>query len=307
MAPYAPDPVIPADPVMPPGRPRAASTTALDRVTAPVRQAGAEETTPFSTLTGQPAVPQQPAPGVPFGSYPSPYYTDGPECCGPTDRNGLIGTEIYTDTGVSIPFGAGDFVHRLEAGWMVGAGGRSLFFNRAHDAAWTVELGWSYQYNRGDQNNPTMLNVRQANTTNATTGLPQAQPDVLTNLIVRDVIRNNLNFGFGRDWWLWGPGATGLEHGWNLRVGALVGGRYGTAHVDELPFINPADIYYFRRQGTTTGIYFDFHANCEVPLGSVIFFAGLQVQYGYDWTNIAPPYAGDIQNVNIMIQSGFRF
>jgi hypothetical protein len=220
-------------------------------------------------------------------------------------HDGRIGSETYVSTGVTIPFGAGDFVHRLELGWMVEAGGRALFFNEAHDAAWVGDLGVSYQYNRGNQWSGTNLNVRQPQIANPTTGIPQNQPDILTNVIVRDIDRTNFNFAFGRDWWLWGPGATGVENDWNLRVGTLVGGRYGTAHVDLVPVADPFG--YFRRQGVTHGFFFEVHANVEVPLGSVILFSGVQIQYGYDWTNIAPPFAGDIQNVNVMLTAGFRF
>src|SRR5262249_62420208 len=82
-----PDPIQPAGGArMPPGRPAAAgNTTALERVTAPVRQAAGEESDPVGTLTGQPVQPPQPGQqyGLPYGAYPSPYFTDGPGCCGP--------------------------------------------------------------------------------------------------------------------------------------------------------------------------------------------------------------------------------
>jgi hypothetical protein len=310
VAPYEPDPSIPSNPfppsgsMMPPGRPAAAAnSTVLDRVTAPIRLVGGDDASPFATLTGQPPSPGQSL-GIPKGSYPNPESGDAPGCCGPLGGDGRIGTEVYVNNGVSIPFGAGDFVHRLELGWMVDAGGRTLFFNQSHDAAWVADLGVSYQYNRGNQWSGTELNVRQPQTTNATTGAVVNQPDILTNVIVRDIDRTTFNFAFGRDWWIWGPGATGVENNWNLRVGGEVGGRYGTAHVDLVPVADPFG--YFRRQGVTHGIFFDVHANVEVPLGTVILFAGVAIQYGYDWTNIAPPYAGDIQNANVLLTAGFR-
>ena len=64
---------------------------------------------------------------------------------------------------------------------------------------------------------------------------------------------------------------------------------------------------YFRRQNVFEGLFVEVHANLEVPLGSVIWFGGIQVQYGYDWTNLAPPFPGDIQSINCMIHTGFRF
>lgn len=290
---------------MPPGRPAAAmNSTSLDRVTAPIRPVAGEDASPFTVLTGQPQLPVQSL-NVPQGSYPNQDYSDSPGCCGPLGRDGPIDYEVYADTGPTIPFGAGDFAHRLELGWMVGAGGRTLFFNPNRDAAWIIDLGVSYQYNRGNQWSSTFLDVRQPNTTNATTGAIEKQPDILTNVIVRDIDRTNFNFALGRDWWVWGPGASDAEKTWNLRVGGLVGGRYGTAHVDLVPVDDPFG--YFRRQGVTHGLFLEVHANIEVPLGSVILFSGVQLQYGYDWTNIAPPYAGDIQNANVLLTAGFRF
>jgi hypothetical protein len=292
--------------VMPPGYPTAAmSPTALERVARPIQPVAGEDSNPFSTLTGQPLPQTQQNVGIPKGSYPGPGDTDLMGCCGPLGHDGRIGEEVYLDTGPTIPFGNGQFIHRLELGWMVGGGGRTLFFNQTHDAAWVADLGVSYQYNRGNQYSAMNLDVRQPNTSDPTTGATIKQPDVLTNVIIRDIDRTNFNYAIGRDWWLWGQGAVGAERGWNLRLGGLVGGRWGTAHVDLVPTADPFG--YFRRQNATTGVFVELHSNLEVPLGSVIFFTGVQVQYGYDWTNLAPPVPGDIQNINVMLSAGFRF
>jgi hypothetical protein len=300
------DPYSPPLTQLPLGRPAAAAnSTALDRVTTPIRTVSGEESSPFTTLTGQPPVPGQATVGLPPGTYPNPYQIDGPGCCGPVGHDGRIGQEVYVNTGPTIPFGYGQFVHRLEVGWMVDFGERSLFFNANHDAAWVFDLGGSYQYNRGNQWSALNLDVRQANTTNSTTGAVTKNPDILTNVVVRDIDRTNFNYAIGRDWWFWGQGATGLEKDWNLRVGGSIGGRWGTAHVDLVPTAEATG--YFRRQNTTEGIFFELHANVEVPLGTVILFGGVQVQYGYDWTNLAPPIAGDIQNVNVLLCTGIRF
>jgi hypothetical protein len=312
VAPYGQDPgmrmdqsIVPGT-MMPPGQSTSAmNATAVERITTPIQRVAGEDSTPFSTLTGQPLPPSQQNLGIPKGSYPSPTDPDSMGCCGPLGRDGRIGQEVYLDTGPTIPFGNGQFIHRLELGWMVGGGARALFFNQSHDAAWVSDLGVSYQYNRGNQWSAMNLDVRQPNTSDPTTGATVKQPDVLTNVFVRDIDRTTFNFAVGRDWWLWGPGATGAEKGWNLRVGMEVGGRWGTAHVDLVP---SADAFgYFRRQNAITGFFVELHSNFEVPLGSAIFFTGVQVQYGYDWTNLAPPVPGDIQNLNVMLSAGFRF
>jgi hypothetical protein len=293
-----------------PGLPsQAPDATALDRVTAPVQPGGGGQA-PYAVLTGQPPTPQAVGVGgLPPGSYPSPFFTDGPGCCGPLGRNGRVGYDIYIDTGPSFIIGhalnSGPFDSRLEAGWMVNGGGRSLFFNQSHTAAWAVDLGMSYQYNRGDQIAPYPLNIRQPALNQGTGAPPLPQPDKLTLSYIRDIDRTNFNFGVGRDWWLGGPGATGLMNGWTCRFGAEVGGRWGTAHVDLVPFSDPFG--YARRQNVTHGVFAQVHAYAEVPLGTTIFFAGAKLQWGYDWTNLVPPTGGDIMNLNVLLSAGLRF
>jgi hypothetical protein len=292
---------------MPLGRPPAATrTTALERLNAPTRPAAAEVSAPVATLTGQPLLPPPVAdgPGLPPGSYPSPWFTDGPGCCGPLGRNGRIGYEIYAYTGPAWSLGEGRFARQLETGWMVGGGGASLFFNTEHDAAWVVDLGLSYQYNRGTIDHFQDIFLRRAPLQIGNTVIQQ--PDVLAPTAIRGLHRTNFNFGLGRDWWFWGPGSTGLANGWNLRLGALLGGRWGTAHVDMIPQ-NPALGDYSRRQGVTHGIFVAPHATVEVPLGTTILFGGLRVEYGYDWMNLIPPQQGNLHNINLLMTAGLRF
>ena len=109
---------------------------------------------------------------------------------------------------------------------------------------------------------------------------------------------------------MWGPGAPGLETGWNLRWGVEVGGRWGTEHVD-LDLIGTTgplgSPLYARRQGVTHGVFVGTHANVEMCFGGWIWFAGRRAQYGYDWGNVVPPLNGDIQNFNLLMETGVRF
>jgi hypothetical protein len=289
--------------MMPLGRPAAAmsvSPTALDRVTSPVRQAsGDQPADPVGTLTGQPM--QQAGPAYPPGSYPSPYYTDGPGCCGPMGRNGRIGSEVYLYTGMTWALGEGRLARELHTGIMAGGGGASLFFNREHDAAWIIDVGVSYQYNPGSRDNFQNIFLRQP----PIAGTNTKQPDVLTSVAIRGLDRTNFNYAIGRDWWLWGPGSTGLENGWNLRVGGLLGGRWGTAHVDMIPQDDPTG--YARRQGVTYGVFLAPRATVEIPLGSTILFGGVRTEWGYDWMNLVPPYQGNLHNINFVFTVGLRF
>jgi len=299
---------------MPPGRPAAAlvtgnpfaapPTTVLDRLANTIRPVAAEHSDPVGTLTGQPVAP--PAPSVlPPGSYPSPYFTDGPGCCGPLGRHGRVGYELYTYTGPTWAIGEGEFTRRLQTGWMVGGGGRSLFFDTSHTTAWVADVGVSYQYNRGEEDDPIRTDVRQAPLRNQFTGEITVRPDILTQVRVRALHRTNFNFGFGHDWWYRGAGSVGLEDGPNLRAGLLVGGRWGTAHVDLEPVDQPGG--YARRQQVTHGVFLAAHTTCEIPMGSWILFAGLRAEWGYDWTNIVPPMDGNMHNLNILLTSGIRF
>jgi hypothetical protein len=269
---------------------------------------------PYGTLTSQPST-TTPSPGtgpgqqLPAGSYVIPGYTDYPGCCNPLG-GGHLAYELYMMTGPNFIGGNGPLTDRLETGWIVQGGGRSLFFNRTNDAAWVLDLGLSYQYNRGRQNDPVDLFVRQAPTQNTVTGLVSKQPDLFLSTNLRALHRTAFNYAIGRDWWFSGPAAPGLEHGWNFRFGVDVGGRWGTEHVDlDLlgttgPFGSPL---YARRQGVFHGVYLSGHISWEVPVGGWIWFTGLRGQWGYDWGNVVPPLNGDVQNANLLMTTGIRF
>lgn len=298
-------PILPnTAPRMPPGRPAAATdATALDRVTAPVQTAIAPESDPVGTLTGQPQTAGQ----LPYGAYPSPYFTDGPGCCGPLGRNGRIGYELYVYTGINWPFGEGAMGRHLNTGVVVGGGGRSLFFDTTHTAAWAIDLGVSYTYNRGEPGHPVMAFVQQAPITNPLTGQISPRPDVIRDVAITGLYRTNFNFGVGRDWWLWGAGSTGLSDGLNWRVGGTVGGRWGTAHVDLAP-VNAARFGdYQRRQNVTHGLFLATHSTLDIPMGTWILFSGFRFEWGYDWTNLIPPLEGNVHNFNLMLTAGIRF
>lgn len=280
-----------------------AGLSAVQRVAPPVRLASEQAADPVGTLTGQPT--DAAAPAVPSGAYASPFYTDGPGSLGPLGRNGRVGYDIYTYTGPTFAFGEGRFARQLQTGWMVGGGGRSLFFNPAHDAAWAIDLGLSYQFNRGSVGHYTELELRRAPLVIGGTRIPQ--PDVMAPLAIRGLSRTNFNFGVGRDWWLWGPGVVGAENGWNFRFGGTAGGRWGTAHVDLVPQDEAALGDYARRQAVTHGVFIESHANVEVPMGSWILFGGLRTEWGYDWTNLVPPINGNLHNFNLLMTAGIRF
>ena len=284
-------------PAMPPGRPPAAAS--LEKMTVPPQRGVPDGADPAARLT--PAGPG----GLPPGAYASPWYTDGPGCCGPVGRHGPVEYELYFQTGPSFVFGSGEYTDRLNTGWAVNGGGRSLFYNREGDAAWVLDLGLSYQYNRGTPNDLIDLFIRQPSVQNQQTGARVNQPDRLVSSRIRALQRTAFNYSIGRDWWVWGPGQPGAETGWNLRWGTDVGGRWGTAHVDINPNNDPR--LYARRQKAYEGVFVGAHANIEVPVGGWIWFGGLRVRWGYDWMNIVPPIKGDVQYIDLLLNTGVRF
>lgn len=291
-----------SDPEAPPPRP--APTTRLEQMTTPLPPGGVDARR-VETLTAPPGPV-----GLPPGAYASPWFGDAAGCCGPVGAHGPVAYEIYARTGPNIPFGSGRFTDHLNVGWGVGGGGRSLFFNTVGDAAWVVDLGLSYTYNRGKNDDFLDLFIRQAPTqqTNPVTGRTTTtpQPDRFVTTRIRGLHRTSFNFAVGRDWFVWGSGLPGGEEGWNLRVGTDVGGRWGTAHVDIVP-IDDGPGAYARRQSVFHGLFLGFHSSVEVPVGGWVWFAGSRAEWGYDWMNIVPPIKGDVQNVNLLLSTGVRF
>jgi hypothetical protein len=202
---------------------------------------------------------------------------------------------------VSFPFTGGAFIGTLKAGIMTGGGGRSLFFDADGERAWTFDLGVTYTSNGAG--NSRVLQV--FTTPPADPDGVVRTPDQVNSFRLRQLHRTSFNFSIGRDWWLNGPGNLNETSSTNWRVGADVGGRWGTAHVDLIPVANIHG--YFRRQSVFHGVFLGTHVDCEVPLGGWILFGGLRGQWGYDFMNIIPPSDGDIQNFNILATVGLRF
>lgn len=241
---------------------------------------------------------------LPPGSVASPYYTDGPGCCGPMGANGLIAYNVYTVIGPTIPFGSGVFTDRLNVGLMVGGGGRTLLFDRTGDAAWAIDLGLTYQHNRGKLAHPIDLFVRVPPQQDIT-GAVQAQPDAFISTRIRGLHRTSFNFALGREWYLNGPGTPGAMPGWNFHFGVDLGGRWGTSHTDLLR--EDSNDFYFRRQGVFHAFTAAAHCGWDVPFGGWVWFGGIRAEYGYTWMNIAPPVKSDVQEINVLFQTGIRF
>ena len=256
----------------------------------------AAEAQPTNTLTSAPFGTGV-APAAGFGGGPG-----GANCCGPVGGNGPITYELFTRTGASLIVGGSpDLSGAARFGWMVETGGRSLFFNTAHDAAWSAELGLMYAYNGANDRG---LDVFARRPKDPQTGLLLG-PDEIQPFQLRGITRTGVNFALGRDWFLNGPGFLGFEQAWNSRFGVDVGGNYGTIRVDLLPLANLDS--YFRRYGTTTGVQFAAHYTAEMPMGAWILFGGVRAQYGFHHSNVVPPLSGNFQDLNLLLTAGVRF
>lgn len=270
-------------------------------------------------LTGEPdKLPPGP---LPAGSVESPWVGGAP--AGSYDTtvggNGPLTYEWVSYTGPSFPILGGVLNNRLNVGWMVGTDARTLFFNQTQDAAWVLVLGYSYIFNKGQDERHMPLDVatpRQRQAINPVTGFPQFDGsgnavfernpiDGLATYTVHSFQRQTFNFGLGRDWWLNGPATVGAEQGSNWRFGAEAGGRRGTGHINLIPIDNRTN--HLRRAGVHHGFYLGTALTYERAFGNTILYTGLRWQWGYNWMNYVLPQDGDTQDMNLLLSAGIRF
>src|SRR5581483_6811852 len=191
------------------------------------------------------------------------------ECCGPIGGDGPIQAELFARTGPSLPVEGPIFGHVLETGWKIEAGGRSLFFNSAMDAAWNIDLSLSntrYQGQRPDIQIPLNFIVTSS------TGTLSNQ---VRNVTVRSLNLTDVNLAFGREWYLRKP-ANVCDTRW--RVGVDGGGRLGSVKAELHETTHRTDVEY--------AMFVEVHTDVEVPCGCCTFLAGLRAEWSYDWMDI---------------------
>jgi hypothetical protein len=277
--------------------------------------------TASQVLTGEPdKLPPGP---LPAGSVESPWVGGAP--AGSYDTtvggNGPLTYEWIGYTGPSFPILGGVLNNRLTVGWMVGTDARTLFFNPTQDAAWVLVLGYSYVFNKGQNDLHNALDVatpRDRQAIDPVTGQPRFDAnfnpiiernpiDGIGRYTVHSFHRQTVNFGIGRDWWLNGPATVGCASPSNWRVGAEAGGRWGTGHIN-LQVADPADRgNHLRRAGVHHGFYLGTSVTYERSFGNAILYTGLRGQWGYNWMNYVLPQDGDTQDLNLLLTCGVRF
>lgn len=215
------------------------------------------------------------------------YHCD--DCCGPVGGNGPINYELFLRTGPNFPVGRTYFDHNMETGWEVEGGGRSLFFNPALDAAWTVSLSLSHTYNHN----------RNPDTTVKLFPTGSEDPSKLFPVTVRTLQRTFGSLGLGREWYLMPPVECSAV---KWRVGADFGPRLGTSKVDFAEIRHRTDTIY--------GIYGSIHTDVEYSgCGCCTFLAGLRFEYEYTNSDsiLQGVTQGSMQDLNLLMEFGVRF
>ncbi|HVS36773.1 MAG TPA: hypothetical protein VMS17_14525 [Gemmataceae bacterium] len=258
----------------------------------PYNGAGAPPSAPPTEAA--PAVLAPPGPALAPGQPTS--WMDYPRClgcCGPIGRNGPIEYEIYVRNGLDFPLGGNPFGARMDAGWDVAVGARTLFFNPEDDAAWTADIGFSNVYNesRDHTTTYTLLNLLDKSTN---TVVPS------TTVTLENLNRTYFNLSGGREWYLRG-GRDCDNANVNWRVGVDVGGRYGTEKLETTNWPHFTDV--------NAGVFLAVHTDLEIPCGCCIFLAGLRSEYGYTWADVLQRQndTSDVQDINLLVNLGVRF
>ncbi len=215
-------------------------------------------------------------------------------CCGPVGADGPLGYEVYIRNGFNFPLGGNPFGTRLNTGWDVDVGARTLFFNPELDAAWTVDLSISNVHN---SNNDFATTFGLTNVVPGPQGSGTLVPAVQVG--IRDLNRTYVNVAGGREWYLWGC-ADCSKPDVNWRIGFDLGGRYGTEKLEVTNFTHFTDVI--------GGAFGAIHTDLEIPWRGCIFQAGIRGEYGYTWSDILQRQNdGDVQEMNLLFTLGARF
>lgn len=233
------------------------------------------------------AVTQEPQ--LPPGSVCSPWSgPGGTGCCGPIGGNGPILSELFIRSGINLPVAGGIFNNATQAGFIQSFGARSLFFNPVGSSAWTAEFGIDYIFNNGSR--------------------PDYEFDIFgIPAQIREYQRAAVHIAFGKEIYMFTPG---YQCGRNYRVGLDVGGRYGysRANFNVVPDDPTQPFEFDRRSDVYGGFLVGFHTDVEIPLGPCFtFVTGVRAEWCYNFSDIIPTWDSDLQDVNIMMNFGWKY
>lgn len=247
---------------------------------------------PMPTPLADPSVPTE-APAAHSGHGLSPWvlYSHG-DCCGPIGKHGPVWMEVYGRSGASFPVGGSVLASRLDPGWFVQGGGRSLFFDRAEVRAWTIDLSISNDF--------------KARKPGAAPIVAVDRDTMLPELVgVRIVNRTYANLALGREFYIIGSASAA---DWCWRVGGDVGIRWGTSRMDvDDPTNLPAG--FARHNSWSWGQVGAVHSDVEIPLGCAFLDAGVRVEYGatYQPRLTHTSTSNQINDINVLGTLGIRY
>jgi hypothetical protein len=266
----------------------------------------APTTTPVPEIMPPPSQIPSIRAGLPPGSVPDPWITyDRPGCCGPIGADGPINSELYLRAGPSIPTGSSIIRQSENTGWMTEIGGRSLFFNRDTTAAWTGDLGLAYTYNNsgGDIRFPLIVPF------NNTTFFATTVQHIPLQVSIRDYQRVAPTLAGGREWYIGRPAYCPGSH-W--RVGADIGGRWGTSRLELNEFSFPGHTDFRRLSDVYGSFLISVHSDYEIQISAATWFTfGARAEWAYNWSDILrdafPRQSSDTQEINLLLNVGIRF
>jgi hypothetical protein len=213
-------------------------------------------------------------------------------CCGPVGKHGPIGAELYFRTGISFATGGGLVGDNATPGLWIQGGLRTLFFNRAQDAAWTVDLGLSTSWH-DIQGAPTAIIRDFTRIVDSTMQIIPEQP-----VTPSSVNYTLVSLGIGRECYLWGAPDCGGEP--RCRVGWDGGGHYGSSKMVLYEIQHRTD--------TVGGFFLAMHGDIEVPTGCCILYAGARLEYGVLWSDILTSRNDtNVQLINLLVNFGLRY
>ncbi|MBL8792954.1 MAG: hypothetical protein JNM56_03550 [Planctomycetia bacterium] len=255
---------------------------AAEPIPAPAKSYGAAESIPAPLGTMPPPAAVTGGAGLPVGSGLSHWMTYAqPNCCGPVGGDGPIWTELYARTGFAFVVGGGEISDRLNTGWMIQFGGRSIFFNAPMDRAWTVDLSIANIYNNGEGNQTPLI----------------IQGDPST---VRDMNRTMVNATVGREYWLAGSGDS-CDRNW--RVGWDAGALYGAGRLG----LNGTAIGFRRITTWNWGPIVAVHSDVEWPWGDFAIITGVRLEWHDSYNRRLPVDGTQVTDLNLLFTVGLRY
>ena len=220
-------------------------------------------------------------------------------CCG-LGCDGLIGTESYVRSGVSINLGnTGLFGRVFDPGFMVQGGVRSVFFQPTPNMGWTVDVGLSTVWYDANRDEKAIIRNFASRRTN-----PVTQQTTTTIIPEFPVTPSSLNqtgvhLMLGQEYYFQGD-ADPADGNWKWRAGWDAGGEWSSSKLVLKEIRHKTDVI--------GGALFSVHSDIEIPYGHCIFQAGFRVEYSYTWSDILQAHNDtDLMALNLLFTTGVRY